>query len=78
MIPGNATDQRTHISLPGAYKVYKILHIGDFRNPDGASWSTNYELLTGGATSYVSPFEVPHDPVQGLTPLQQQSMIQQP
>jgi hypothetical protein len=74
MLPGNAPDQRTHISLPGAYKVYKILHIGDFRNPDGASWSTNYELLTGGATSYVSPLEVPQDPLQGLTPLQQQSV----
>jgi hypothetical protein len=71
--PGNAPDQRTHISLPGAYYVDKVLHIGDFRNPDGASWSTNYELLTLSSTSYTSSFDVPHDPLQGLTPLQRQS-----
>jgi hypothetical protein len=75
MIPGNAPDQRTHISLPGVYKVAKILHIGDFRNPDGASWSTNYELLTSGATSFVSAFDVPQDPIQNLTPEQRQSVI---
>jgi hypothetical protein len=76
MLPGNAPDQRTHISLPGSYKVLKILHIGDFRNPDGASWSTNYELLTGGATSYVSPSDaqVTQNVLQGLTPQQKQSL----
>jgi hypothetical protein len=40
------TDQRTHISLPGSYLIVKVLHIGDFRNPDGAAWSTNYEAVT--------------------------------
>jgi hypothetical protein len=74
MIPGNAPDQRTHISLPGSYKVFKILHIGDFRNPDGASWSTNYELLTDVATSYTSPSDanVAQSVYQGLTPEQKQ------
>jgi hypothetical protein len=70
-LPSGSPDQRTHISLPGSYYVNKILHIGDFRNPDGASWSTNYELITMGSTS--SSFDVPQDPLQGLTPLQQQS-----
>lgn len=39
-------DQRTQVSLPGGYRITKVLHIGDFRNPDGASWSTNYEAVT--------------------------------
>jgi hypothetical protein len=43
---GAVPDQRTHVSLPGTYWITKILHIGDFRNPDGASWSTNYEAST--------------------------------
>jgi hypothetical protein len=38
-------DQRTHISLPGRYQIHKLLHIGDLRNPDGASWSTNIEAI---------------------------------
>jgi hypothetical protein len=72
-IPMGAPDQRTHISLPGVYWVDKILHIGDFRNPDGASWSTNYMLKTLSSTSFTSAFDVVHDPLQGLTPLQRQS-----
>jgi hypothetical protein len=61
MLPMGAPDQRTHISLPGQYQVRRILHIGDFRNPDGANWSTNYELITKGATGGVeiSPDQVP-------------------
>jgi len=43
---GPAPDQRTHITLPGDYVVTRVLHIGDFRNPDGAAWSTNYEMIT--------------------------------
>jgi hypothetical protein len=46
---GGVPDQRSHISLPGSYLIVKVLHIGDFRNPDGASWSTNLEVLTQGS-----------------------------
>jgi hypothetical protein len=72
MLPLGAggTDQRTHVSLPGTYKIMKLLHIGDFRNPDGASWSTNIEAM--GAAS-VSGAEEPVDqPYKGehLGPLQ--------
>jgi hypothetical protein len=51
MLPAGAPDQRTHVSLPGTYVITKILHIGDFRNPDGASWTTNIEAATGASVS---------------------------
>jgi hypothetical protein len=48
--PGTSAFQRTHITLPGKYRITKVLHIGDFRNPDGAGWSTNFEMVyLGGA-----------------------------
>jgi hypothetical protein len=55
-----APDQRSHISLPGVYKIRKILHVGDFRNPDGANWSTNIEAwgnasVTGAQDSEPQP-----------------------
>jgi hypothetical protein len=49
------TDQRTHVSLPGTYKIMKLLHIGDFRNPDGASWSTNIEAMGAASVSGADP-----------------------
>lgn len=50
MLPAGAPDQRTHVSLPGTYQITRLLHIGDLRNPDGASWTTNIEAISGGAT----------------------------
>lgn len=47
--PIGMPDQRTQVSLPGGYTVTKILHIGDFRNPDGASWTTNIEAATSAS-----------------------------
>jgi hypothetical protein len=39
----------------------KILHIGDFRNPDGANWSTNIEAnITGAVSGAAEP--VPDQP----------------
>jgi hypothetical protein len=38
-------EQKTSLSFSGLFFVTKILHIGDFRNPDGASWCTNYEAI---------------------------------
>lgn len=35
--------QRSNVTLSGTYKIMKVLHVGDFRNPDGANWSTNIE-----------------------------------
>jgi hypothetical protein len=46
VLPAGAPDQRTHVTLPGSYLILKVMHIGDFRNPDGASWSTNIEAMT--------------------------------
>jgi hypothetical protein len=48
MAPASA--QRTNLSFTGTFIVRRVLYIGDFRNPDGASWSTNYELILQGAT----------------------------
>jgi hypothetical protein len=59
VLPGSAaaSDQRTHVSLPGLYKIWKILHIGDFRNPDGASWTTNIEAKVLGSVNAAIPPE---------------------
>jgi hypothetical protein len=53
MLPMGAggSDPRTNVTLPGAYLVTKVLHVGDFRNPDGGSWSTNYEAISRNATT---------------------------
>jgi hypothetical protein len=41
---GAASPQRGHITVEGmVFRIYKILHVGDFRSPHGADWSTNYE-----------------------------------
>jgi hypothetical protein len=41
----------------------KILHIGDFRNPDGANWSTNIEAnITGAVDAAATP--APEEPPQ--------------
>jgi hypothetical protein len=45
-IVGNAPAQRTNLPFSGKFILRKILHIGDFRNPDGANWCTNYEMTT--------------------------------
>jgi hypothetical protein len=58
VLPAGAPDQRTHVSLQGRYQIHKLLHIGDLRNPDGASWSTNIEAI--GNSSAGSP--PPADP----------------
>ena len=38
--------QRRNDSFTGSFRVQKITHTGDFRNPDGAFWSTSYECGT--------------------------------
>jgi hypothetical protein len=59
-VPLMMSDQRSHISLPGTYKIKRILHIGDFRNPDGANWTTNLDAWTMGSVSGVQePAPVP-------------------
>jgi hypothetical protein len=49
LVPASA--QRTNLSFTGTFIVRRVLFIGDFRNPDGASWSANYELILKGATT---------------------------
>jgi hypothetical protein len=61
--PANIPDQRSHISLPGTYKIKKVLHIGDYRNPDGGSWSTNIEAWVNGGVTGAQDVEPVH-PVQ--------------
>jgi len=41
------SEQRSNISIPGTFKIDKVIHIGAFRNPDGNNWCTIYEA-TGG------------------------------
>lgn len=35
--------QRTELSFTGAFRVWRVTHNGDFRNPDGVQWSSTYE-----------------------------------
>jgi hypothetical protein len=55
VIPGMTSDQRTNASIPGQFLVMDLLHIGDFRNPDGNGWSTNIQAVQKGATEGQTP-----------------------
>jgi hypothetical protein len=56
IIPGAAApEQKTNTSFSGSFLVWRILHIGDFRNPDGVGWSSNFECIFLGAVSATSP-----------------------
>jgi hypothetical protein len=46
---GQGSPQRDNVSIPGAGVVTKVLHVGDFRNPDGVGWSTTYDILIESA-----------------------------
>jgi hypothetical protein len=56
IIPYTPT-QKTNLPFSGTFTVTKVLHIGDYRNPDGANWCTNYEMVSVGATSGATPTE---------------------
>lgn len=45
ILPYQQSQQRTNDSFAGSFTITHVLHIGDFRNPDGAGWTTNYEAL---------------------------------
>lgn len=49
-IIGGTPEQKTSISFTGTFIITKVLHVGDFRNPDGSSWSSNYEAMVQGHT----------------------------
>jgi hypothetical protein len=36
-------DQKNRLSFSGVFRIQRVQHVGDFRNPDGVQWSTNYE-----------------------------------
>jgi hypothetical protein len=48
VIPGTP-EQKVSLSFSGAFQILKVLHIGDFRNPDGSSWSSNFEAIVFGS-----------------------------
>jgi hypothetical protein len=50
VLPFAASPQRFLSSLPGTGLVINVLHIGDFRNPDGVGWSTTYDILYPGGS----------------------------
>jgi hypothetical protein len=63
--------QRTELSFTGAFKVFKVTHNGDFRNPDGMQWSTTYECyyLSGSELAQSLNFpESPFTPGLGTVP----------
>jgi hypothetical protein len=42
-------DQKKNLSFAGNFTVTKLYHVGDFRNPDGANWSTMIEAFNKDA-----------------------------
>lgn len=51
VLPTPTAPQRSNSAIAGSFWISKVVHIGDFRNPDGSSWSTNYEALVQSAVS---------------------------
>jgi hypothetical protein len=52
IIPGaGVPEQKTNTSFNGSFIIWRVLHIGDFRNPDGVGWSSNFECIFLGATT---------------------------
>jgi hypothetical protein len=41
-----AGNQRSKLTFQGAFRVQKIHHVGDFRNPDGVQWSSHFTCVT--------------------------------
>jgi hypothetical protein len=53
---GAASPQRGHVTVEGmVFRIYKILHVGDFRSPHGADWSTNYEAQVASESGLTPP-----------------------
>jgi hypothetical protein len=53
---GSASPQRTHLTVEGmTFRIYRILHVGDFRSPHGSDWSTNYEAEVAGEGGVTPP-----------------------
>jgi hypothetical protein len=36
--------QRSNLSYSGKFRIFRVLHEGDFRSPHGQDWCTNYEM----------------------------------
>jgi hypothetical protein len=56
-IIAGAPEQKTVTSFNGVFVVWRVLYIGDFRNPDGAGWSANYEAILRDATTGMNATE---------------------
>jgi hypothetical protein len=41
-----AGNQRSKLTFQGKFRVQKIHHVGDFRNPDGVQWSSHFTCVT--------------------------------
>jgi hypothetical protein len=53
---GAASPQRSHVTVEGmVFRIYKILHVGDFRSPHGSDWSSNYEAQVEGEGGTTPP-----------------------
>jgi hypothetical protein len=61
----NVPEQKKNLAFSGDFIVTRVLHIGDFRNPDGSSWCTNYEATFQGATTGANPVTSAVDSSQG-------------
>jgi hypothetical protein len=46
IVPFGDSSQKGALSFKGNFNIQKVLHIGDFRNPDGNAWCTVYEALS--------------------------------
>jgi hypothetical protein len=57
------SEQRSNVSIPGTFYIYKVRHIGAYRNPDGNNWCTILEtvLQEGAAAGDPNPIKDAED-----------------
>ena len=58
-------EQKKNLAFTGDFICRRVLHVGDFRNPDGANWCTNYEGINQGETTGAPVEPPPPTPPQG-------------
>lgn len=83
-------EQKRNVAFTGKFKVMRVYHVGDFRNPDGANWSTNihaqidwastpvWDILTQAPNLGINPADVSlpaQTPTQQATPQAARTML---
>ena len=64
------SEQRNTLSFTGVFEIQHILHVGDFRNPDGVQWSTSYtcQIVTSGNLANIAAMDQAQQADQAQNP----------